>query len=328
MIYLIDDKKLRQEKDFGWTSEKLKSNKNYITPIYTLEELENIKREIFINTNTVIYHESFLDNTTLEKEAALRRDKLEKFAEENESFNLVIFSGSKSSRTINQNIAHVPVSIVYQNLDVFIKKTANNELDINYLAFGNNPNIENELLNKLEDSLIKLENAPVKIENQTSLFITTPERDIQNPIESTVMLTLYDEESDENISKFITNNLEDSKYDIIFIPLCYGNSLSDFNGLRLAAHIRCTSGLNQLTRIFIYGFVGFEFLIQNKYFNILKTKNVNLVGFSKQDFKNAAATINIPLTMEELPAEMEKLKLDPPKNYYDSHGIANEWAIH
>jgi hypothetical protein len=35
-----------------------------------------------------------------------------------------------------------------------------------------------------------------------------------------------------------------------------------------------------------------------------------------------------PLTKKELSSEIIKVKLSPPKNYEDSHSIANEWAIY
>ena len=34
-----------------------------------------------------------------------------------------------------------------------------------------------------------------------------------------------------------------------------------------------------------------------------------------------------PFTIEDLPTEMNKLKLEVPKDYYDNHSIANEWGI-
>ena len=41
MIYIIDEKKIRQSKDYGWSEIKLAKYKEYICPIYTLDELEN-----------------------------------------------------------------------------------------------------------------------------------------------------------------------------------------------------------------------------------------------------------------------------------------------
>ena len=69
-------------------------------------------------------------------------------------------------------------------------------------------------------------------------------------------------------------------------------------------------------------------IIGNKYFDILKTKNIELVDFKKKALELAANKKRPALIKEELPKEIRKLKLDPPKNYEDSHSIANEWAIY
>jgi CheY-like chemotaxis protein len=327
MIYLIDDKKLRQEKDFGWSNEKFADYYEYLMPIYSLEELERKAEEIFKDNNTVLYHESFLDNSVLNKQSSFKRSKLEQFAQNHQSFNLVIFSGSKNSRILNSNIAHLPVSVVYQNLSLFIERQADYKVNLAYLVFGCNPRIESELIEKLENALAIIEKEPVIIDNQSCFFIATFDRDIRNPIEGARSVTLFDEESDADISEFIKKNLYEESFDNIFIPLCYGTSLSDFNGLRLATHIRCTQSPNQLSRIFIYGFVGIEYLINNEYFNILRVKNVALINFSKRAFQESVSTSVDSITAKELPEQIAKLKLDIPKNYEDNHSISNDWAI-
>ncbi|MBK9023810.1 MAG: hypothetical protein IPL69_07515 [Saprospiraceae bacterium] len=38
MIYLIDDKKARQN-DFGWTEEKFTKLASYLRPLYTIEDV-------------------------------------------------------------------------------------------------------------------------------------------------------------------------------------------------------------------------------------------------------------------------------------------------
>jgi DNA-binding NarL/FixJ family response regulator len=328
MIYLIDDKKLRQEKDFGWSSEKLAKYKDYILPIYTLDELQNRAKEIFQEENKVFYHESFLDNSIQNEESVIKRMSLEEFAKKHKTFQLVIFSGSKNSRVIKKNIAHLPVAVVYQNLQLFLELNKESQPKLEHLVYGANPEIENELLNKLEKSLSEIEQQPVEINNQSCYFIPSFDKFIPNPIRNTTIAKFFDQEDDLGISNFINENLSHIKFDTIFIPLCYGNSLSDYNGLRLATHIRCTSNSNQLSRIIIYGFVGIEYLLQNGYFNILKTKNVFLVPFSKQALANAANIPPTPLTIEELPNQIEKLKLVVPQNYEDNHSMVNEWAIY
>src|SRR5690606_37325542 len=120
----------------------------------------------------------------------------------------------------------------------------------------------------------------------------------------------------------------EAEYHNIFIPICFGQTLSDFNGLRLAIHIRCSESPNQLKRIFIYSFVGIDYLLGNEYFSIIRTKNVQLVAYSKKAFNLAVNEGFKFLQQDDLSQEINKLKLDLPLNYADSHSIDNEWAIH
>jgi len=328
MIYLIDDKRKRQTEDFGWIEEKFNNYNQVLKPIYTLEELVALSKEIFRVENTVIYHESFLDTTSLADEAVNKRNELFEFSKNNQKFYLAIFSGSKSSRTIENNIAHLPASTVYQNLEVYTKKYVEGKNNLNYLLFGKNPNLEKELAEKLSEAIVGLDSQPAKIENRKNLFLRPVKENIQNPIENVKEKTLFKDVSDEKLSQYITDWLFEVKYDNIFIPICFGEILSDFNGLRLATHIRCTETPNQLSNIFIYSFVGPEYLFYSKYLNILTTKNVRLLDFKKKSFEKAGNDQFEVFNRSELSGEIEKLKLDPPKNYEDNHSIANEWAIY
>ena len=65
MIYLIDDKKLRQEKDYSWTSNRFQQFYAFIRPIHTLNELRDKNKEVFQEGNVILYHESFVDKTTI-----------------------------------------------------------------------------------------------------------------------------------------------------------------------------------------------------------------------------------------------------------------------
>ena len=121
MVYLIDDKKSRQEYDYSWTSAKFSSYNKFIKCIYTLDELENLNQEIFSNNNIILYHDSFIDNTCKTREAIDKKNKLNKWSKEKGNL-IVFFSGSKNTREINENIANIPVSILYANLEVFLNK--------------------------------------------------------------------------------------------------------------------------------------------------------------------------------------------------------------
>lgn len=328
MIYLIDDKRLRQQKDYAWTDSKIELYRDVLKPIYNLEDLSESSSEIFKESNIVLYHESFIDNSVISSQSAIKRKQLEDFAKINPKFKLVIFSGSKNFRSIISNVAHLPVSVIYQNLKVFIEKYKENDININYLAFGENPEVESFLLEKLEHSLSEIEDNSAVTPNQRNFFVSTSERYIENPIEDGKEISFFGDETDEDMTNFINEHLNQETYDNLFIPLCFGETLSDFNGLRLAAQIRCTESSNRMTRLFIYSFVGHEYLLSNKYFNILKTKNVNLIGFSKKEIEKAALSKVISFETSELSTEIKKLNLEIPTNYLDNHSISNEWAIY
>ena len=330
MIYLIDDKKKRQE-DFGWNEGRLKHYNNILQPIYSLEELKLSYHDIFKDSNNtiVLYHESFLDDTSIKDLAIEERKKLEEFANKNPNFSLVIFSGSKSSRSLDANIAHLPVSVVFQHLVAFTDKVIKGDINLKFLLFGNNHEIEEELSGKLEAANKETDSEQeAKIPKANNLFLRPVNRDIQGAIENAEIQTLHNDVSDEELSLVITEWLSKTEYDNIFIPICFGPILADYNGLKLATHIRCTVTLNQLKNIFIYSFVGNDYLFNNEYFNILKTKNIHLIDHKKTAFQVASNMFCFPLKINNLPKEIAKLKMDPPSNYEDTHSISNEWAIY
>jgi len=327
MIYLIDDKKDRQLKDFGWSEEKFAHYADFIKPLYSIEEISQIGDDLYKGKNILLYHESFLDFTNDNKKALEQRNKLQNIAETKKDLSIAFFSGSQGSRSLDENIAHLPVSTLYQNLEILANQHKQGSIELKYLLFGKKPEIEEELYNILHQANRGIENKPVDISGE-NLFIRPITNFIQNAINGAIEGKLFNDVSDEKFSEKINEWLSETEYDNIFLPLCFGRTLSDYNGLRLATHIRCTPSKNQLKRIFIYGFVGLEYLIDHEYFNILKTKNVELVPNSKKAFELAANKNFEPLKPEELSKEIQKLKLDPPLNYADSHSIANEWAIY
>ncbi|RBI91758.1 hypothetical protein DSC47_10735 [Elizabethkingia miricola] len=326
MIYLIDDKRERQ-KDFGWSDAKFAQFVNVIKPLYNIEDVVNIGEDLYANGNIILYHESFLDFTESKDKALQQRSKLVEKAKNNQNLSVAFFSGSQSSRSLNSNVAHLPVAIVYQNLVILISQYSLHNNNLNYLLFGKYPEIEENLSELHSQASREIENETVNIQGN-NLFVRPNSNYIQNAIFGATETTIFLDVSDEKFSEKVVEWLNKEEYDNIFIPACFGQTLSDFNGLRLATHIRCTESPNQLKRIFIYSFVGLEYLLQNEYFNILKTKGVELVDYSKKAFQLAASQSIASLTIDELPKEIEKLELQPPKNYQDNHSIANEWAIH
>lgn len=328
MIYLIDDKEKRQEKDFGWTAEKFGEYSSFIECLYTIEEIANVGDKLYDDNNVILYHESFLDFTDDRDKSVTIREKLKDKAKENNALSVAFFSGSQSSRSLNKNVANLPVAILYQNLEILIKHHKSGKTALEYLLFGERPEIEKYLDEKLtEANKRNIESKAVFISGN-NLLMCPDSKYIQNAIEDSTEKTLFLNVSDENLSKKIQEWCNQKKYDNIFIPLCFGEILSDYNGLRLATHIRCTPSLNQLSRIFIYSFVDMEYLLHDEYFNILQSKNVHFVNHSKEAFQKAANASFSPLKETELAKEIKKLALNPPNNYFDNHSITNEYAIH
>ncbi|MCO6497693.1 MAG: response regulator [Chitinophagaceae bacterium] len=330
MIYLIDDKKDRQSKDYKWTEDRLKDYSSYLIPIYTLEEITQRSKEIFAEDNTILYHESFIDQTSLKEEAIDKRKKIEEFSKRKQNL-LVYFSGSKSERVISDNIAYLPVSILYQNLEAFINQYTKGEADLKYLLYGENPEIEKEILKRLEDARDYTDDEESASITGKTLFLDFAEVEMTNPVNGADIFLLsrnsfnhFPDDFSESIQAAFKNN----EYQHIFIPLCFGKSLSDYNGLRLATHIRCTEGLNQTANIYIYGVMKLAELMANPFFDILKTRNVFYVGISKKEFERIANQEKQKFAKEILSSEISKLNLKAPSNYDDNHAITNEVAIY
>jgi len=333
MIYLIDDNEKRQQ-DSGWDDDKFEKYKEFIHPIYRLSEVtEDLRIELFKKGNNVIlFHESFFENFENKQVNDVNdiRNKLEKLSNTTSNRYYVIFSGSNSERKHNENntSASIPVHILYNNLEVFIRQYQHsNQYDLKCLLFGTNPDIELFLLEELNKSNRLFIEDILNITNEVNDYFFFRSKLDVNPI-SENHTTIFNKDSEFGFHNIINNSLSKMEYKGIFIPLCFGNSLSDFNGLRLATEIRCTNIINQCTPIFIYSFVKMEYLLQNEYFNILRTKGVDLVEYSKKAFQYAASHRSTNLKHQELPKEIMKLELQPPKNYLDNHSIANEFGIY
>lgn len=187
MIYLIDEKKIRQ-RNYNWDQDRLKKYEDILVPIYDKSGLDNIKEEIYESVdNVVLFHDSFFDdpkNAHPQGSESIKQNLLNI----EDGPRLVIFSGSKSSRYIkNANYASMHVSWVYQNLDFFLERYGDGDINLKYLAFGENYEYEEviELRNdiweslyyKSKDSTLNLKTNPkgdlkklLKIVNAESLF--------------------------------------------------------------------------------------------------------------------------------------------------------------
>lgn len=129
------------------------------------------------------------------------------------------------------------------------------------------------------------------------------------------------------LDEIVKQNLTESNYDNILIPLCFGTAFSDFLGLRLALHIRTNASSNNFKNIFIYGFEKFENLLSNEFFPVLNFAGVNLIDFNYKNLTKALSTKEIFSDTTQLRKDLSHFKLNVPSNFYNNHSIANYWGI-
>ncbi len=341
MIILIDDKIKRQD-SYGWTSQRFEMFKDFFLCLtdYSFLDDDTVINDIFSPGNVVLFHESFFNeiDVTKKSDAESFYSQMGKNADE-EKLVIVYFSGSKTTRIIDGNKAYMPVSVLYKNLEYYIDNYSK-ENSIEYLLWGREPNIERELTKRIEEA-----NNAMTVDNNgrpnipSSVFIARTQKNRldlpgmnPNDFDSIIYINFKstDPVSDELLHNYIQKRLAGKEYDAIFLPLCFGPTLSDYNGLRLAMHIRCTKSPNQLKPIYVYGVVDMLYLVDNEYFDIIKTKGVSLLNYSTNAIYSALENNHSTLCLNQdlLSVEVKKIRLNLPKNYIDSHSIANEWAIY
>lgn len=337
MIYLFDEQDNRR-RDFGWSDDKINSFDNCLKLFDKYDFLED-NTLLKGNCDIVFRHESFFDKVQNEKKQLAKemQDRIDKACKLGK-IKQIVFSGSKMSRKIENNIAFLPVSVFYQNLEFFIGKYINNEWNINDIVYGKNKSLEENILNGFR----KANKSIGEDDNQWGLahgvhdvlFIKVIDPKISKPsfFQTDEVGVYYDLTKNEPISDsflhcFVSDELSRKKYDKVFIPLCFGPVLSDFNGLRLALHIRTTEGPNQFSKLYIYSPIDINCTIYNEYFDILKTANVYLIDYSCKALYNALLQENTSAE-NDIRKTLSLINLQPPKNYLDSHSIANEWAIY
>lgn len=337
MVILIDDKKSRQL-DYGWNPQRFDEFKEKILPIRTYDFLENDYSFLLQEGNTILLHESFFNDIDDEHKALANcfSNIIEDYAKKKQ-IQVAYFSGSKTSRKIDGNIAYLPVYVMYEHLQQYLLNSPNEDGSINYLLWGNNPLIEKELHKKISDannSMVSEEYSEEGCNSNVLVIIANGDDDLDNPINDATVATIFldtslnDPVSDAFLDSFVNEWLCDRVYDAVLLPLCFGPILSDYNGLRLAMHIRCTKTKNQCTPIFIYSPIGAEQLIENEYFDVLKTRDVSLIGYSNNAICNSVRSVSSMLDDYSVGSELKKVRLSAPKNYLDSHSVANEWAIY
>ena len=159
MIYLIDDKQIRQ-KEFRWSSEVLKKYEDVLSVIYTNVEFQNLKGQIIAENNVILFHVSFFDTfVNYKKNYGLEiRQNIVHDAKKNNQL-LVFFSGSIGSRSVESNVAYIPVEILYRNLAVFCESyRAESVYDINQIVYGSMYQKEQILIikSKIWESLFEI----------------------------------------------------------------------------------------------------------------------------------------------------------------------------
>jgi hypothetical protein len=157
MIYLIDDKKQRQEL-LRWNHSKFEKYNSILKTVYSYNQIKeeglNTDDNIYSNNSVILFHESFFDNVdNFHKSDSLKtRNNLIKWGL-TRNVPIIQFSGSNNSRSKNGNNVSLPVKILYQNLELFINSiTSDDNLDksLKILMFGENFNIEEILQLKKE----------------------------------------------------------------------------------------------------------------------------------------------------------------------------------
>lgn len=331
MIYLIDDK-INRQTALGWNNIRFSTYSSKLVTISAYKDIETNRAKIFQEENQILFHESFFDyiNHDIKESNDIRTD-LRRYAKVNKNFKIVFFSGSIKTRHKNRNIAYMPVHVLYTNLEWYLEQP--NQNDLESLIFGSKANIEKKYLEKQID--LNNKNEVFKIEPEGSIFIARAmENEIVNPFTISDDNSFYlDTASDERMNdayydKLIQSWFSGSRYDKIFIPLCFGETLSDFNGLRLTFHIRTTSTINQGCPIYLYSYVDSIDLIENKCFDILKLKNTFLIDYSHQAFQKANNVKTAHTPIGRLKKQMKKVNLQLPDNTLSNHSITNEWAMY
>lgn len=343
MIYLIDEKTNRQS-NYGWSAQKFEYYKEIIKPINGYDNFTNIEfnNTIVSEGNLVLFHESFFNGIEQNKKylAEEFKGKLEAAAI-SQKIELVYYGGSKNSRKRVGNITYMPVSVFYEHLELFLEKYTNEEYNkcdiIDYLIWGDNPKIEKELVEKIRQANNSIEDRQTISPNV--IFIVAAKNEIRLDLpwlKSDTKELFPDIKADDPVSdgllhSYIVEWLGNKEYDAIILPLCFGPALSDYNGLRLALHIRCTSTINQFKPIYIYSVVGLSSLIYNDYFDIVKSEDIHLIEYNSQSIYSSLTadySTHKVISLDELKNDIKKVRVKIPHNYTDSHSIANEWAIY
>lgn len=324
MIYLIEDKTSRRN-DYGWSDKKIEQYEDSIIVIDSIGKLLVHEETILSDDSIILYHESFANSADHEQ-----KSKVVSFLDCINASNLRVayFSGSKSLRTLDNNVCNLPPHVMYANLEHFINRHLSGDTDFKYLMFGSNPDLED----RLRDSIIKANSSNVGKEvikaSKKLFFYIASDESLESPFENVDTNESFDFDCDDaSLSDCIVQDLSSIKYDAIYVPLCFGETLSDFLGLRLAMLMRFSNTINKLSPIIIYGEADYQDMISNECFDILKMPGVYYVHSDFQSLTNISLTLN-DISESEYNIGLNNIYLNIPTDIGDNHSVTNKWAIH
>ena len=201
MIYLIDNKKQRQEL-LGWNQSKFEKYNSILKTVYSYKQIKeedlNTVDNIYSDDSIILFHESFFDHVdnTHKKDSIEIRNQLINWCLAN-NIPIIQFSGSNNIRSREGKSVSLPVKILYQNLDLFINSiNSNDNLDksLNILLFGENFNIEEILQLKKEIWETKFKLSPL-LSNKIKEFNTLTKKSIDLKVteDPTILKSLLNE---------------------------------------------------------------------------------------------------------------------------------------
>lgn len=327
MIYIIDDKRSRQ-RDYGWGEERFSLYRETIIPIWNYDDLLLYRNSLMEQGTVILFHESFLSSTDTELNIEIDSIKKE-LIEKSHLIYIAFFSGSKNARYVNGHVCMLPPEVLYQNLDTFISKFNKDDIDFKYLAFGENYHIEEDIRRDLLNTIDANIDGEIASIEKKILFAETKKDSIEHPFETCDIARDWDhfqnDITDVELDQFVNKWLKEKKYDIIYIPLCFGNIYSDFLGLRLALHIRLTLTVNQNSKVYIYGVTSYDAIFNNECFDVLKLPNVYLIGADNESLIEAAKR---ETHCAYITNELDQIHVSIPSNIGNNHSLANRWAIY
>lgn len=327
MIYLIDDKTSRQT-DYGWPDFKLEEYSDVMTSISDFGKLSVCMDKIHQIDSIVIYHESFIN--VVEDAHKNEISQWLKDIEKEHGAKIAYFSGSKSQRSISsdRSICNLPPDVLYANLECFLQNYRRGETDFKYLLFGQNPESEDNLRKAIIEANETNMDQGSQASDKNLLFFLASEEALYPPFDNVTIEDSFDFSCDDSsLCGVIEDKMRKDKFDGVFVPLCFGETLSDFLGLRFAMLIRLSDTPNRLTPIVIYGEATYSDLLHNDCFDILKMPGVFYVGYGYKDIVGISSSLR-DISYDEYANGIRNLRLSIPTNIGDNHSVSNQWAIY